>query len=72
MSDKKWARVMSTVSMLMDLHQQQMEVVEDLVHFLMDEDGQNATETNESVLERLQRTVRKRGTTETTDEEKTP
>ncbi len=78
MSDKKWAKVMSSVSLLMELQQKQndlqqevLEIVEDMVHFLMDEDGQNAEETDTGVLERLQRTVRERRAPETDSEEKT-
>jgi hypothetical protein len=72
MSEKKWAAAMSSISMILDLHNEQMEVIKHLVGILMDEEGQNAEETNESVLERIQRLIWERRTAQANSEEETP
>jgi hypothetical protein len=54
MNEDKWPSVASIVSRIMDLHGQQMEMIELLIKTLMDEDNNGSQmETNKAVLERV-------------------
>jgi hypothetical protein len=53
MSEKKWASVMSSISLILDLHAKQMEVLEQLIVILMDEGDQKCSENQPNSIGQL-------------------
>lgn len=60
MRDEKLIEVNSILGTLLDLYVQQFSLIKNVIHFLMDGESKNAMETNEEILEFVQRTLRER------------
>ncbi len=53
MTEQKWAKISSAISLIKDLHEEQMEVLTEIITILTEEESKNANQTNQVILEGL-------------------